>query len=265
MNIKKIALFTVILVALAACQPAGPSAKDLAATMVVQTAEAIPPSATPTIAPTETTAPTSTITPTSAPTLTSTPTGPLVIKDDFSTKSDIWGACDNCEWKDGKLYFGPFEPRGNGIDQIFAIICEACGEHTYFHIAADLTFAAGVAGDREFGVGLVNPGKFFAGVGMATSQFARLEAFDIQSGMGTGKFKPYGAIKPGAATNRVEFTAKPNAAGGIDYYATINDNVITVLTNYFDPATPGLKPAVYLGWHSVGITIDNFLYEEIVP
>jgi len=265
---KKFVAFVVILFVLTACQPAGPSAKDQAATIVADTAKtqaALPPTATSTSAPTETAAPTSTVTPTAAPTFTATPSGPLVIKDDFSTKSDIWGKCDKCEWKDGKLFLGPYPPNGNGINQIFGIICEACGEHTYFHIAADLTFADGVGGDREFGVGLLNPGKFFAGTGMATSQYARLEAFDITTGRGTGKFKRYGAIKPGAVTNRVEFTAKPNSSGGTDYSATINGKVIILLTNYFDSSVKGLKPAIYLGWHSIGISIDNFEYEEIVP
>jgi hypothetical protein len=187
-----------------------------------------------------------------------------VIKDDFSTKSDIWGACDKCEWKDHRLYFGPFSPRGEGINQIFAIVCEACGEHAYFRMAADLTFADGVAGDRTFGVGLTIPEQFYAGTGIATSQFGGLEAFDFGTNKWTGsKFKLYGAIKPGVATNRVEFAAKPNSAGGTDYYAIVNGKTIVVLSNITDRSTK-LKPAIYLGWHSVGIIVDNFEYEEIV-
>jgi hypothetical protein len=270
-SIKKFVFVIVILVALTGCQlanatPAGPSAKDLAATMVAATAAAIPAATdTPVPVPTDTPNP-PTITPTSAPTLTSTPAGPLVIKDDFAAKSDIWGKCDKCEWKDGKLYFGPFDPRGNGIDQVFAIVCEACGEHTYFHIAADLTFAAGVAGDREFGVGITAPGEFMGGTGIAPSQFGALEAWDLKTNGWTGsKFIRYGAIKPGAATNRVEFTAKPNASGGTDYYAIVNGKTIVVLSNIIKRSSTGLKPSIYLGWHSVGITVDNFEYEEIVP
>lgn len=266
MYLKKFVLLAAILAVLTACQPAGPSAKDLAATMVAQTAVAAPPTATPTTAPTETAAPSPTITPTLAPTKTATPTGPLVIKDDFSTKSDIWGKCDKCEWKDGKLFFGPYTPRGNGIDQIFALVCVACGEHTYFHIAADLTFADGVAGDREFGVGLTAPGEFMAGTGIAPSQLGALEAWDMKTGDWTGsKFQRYGAIKPGAATNRVEFTAKPNSNGGADFYATINGKSVIVLSDIIKRSTTGLKPSIYLGWHTVGISIDNFEYEELVP
>lgn len=265
---KRIVVFVVVLLALTACQP-GPSAKDLAATAVVDAANtqaALPPTATSTPAPTETAAPTATVTPTSAPTFTATPTGPLMIKDDFSAKSDIWGACEKCEWKDGKLYFGPFEPRGDGIDQVFAMICEACGEHTYFRIAADLTFSSGVAGDRAYGVGLSAPGEFYAGTSIAPSLFGAIEAYDFQTGEWTGsKFIRYGAIKAGTLTNRVEFTAKPNTNGGTDFYATINGKSVIVLSNIIKRSTTGLKPAIYLGWHTVGITVDNFEYEEIVP
>ena len=265
---KKMALFIVVLIALAACQPAGPSAKDLAATTVADAAKtqaALPPTATSTTAPTETAVATSTVTPTVAPTFTATPSGPLVIKDDFESKSDIWGKCDKCEWKDGKLYFGPFPPRGNGIDQLFAVACEACGSHTYFRIAADLTFASGVAGDREFGVGLVKLGEFLVGSGIAPSQFGALEVWNIKDNTFSGKFKRYSAIKPGALTNRVEFTVKPNAGGGTDYYLTINGKAVSVLSGIVKGSTSSLKPSIYLGWHSVGITVDNFEYEEIVP
>ncbi len=264
MSIKKLILFAMILVVLTGCQ-SGPSAQDQAATMVAQTAVAVPPTETPAPVPTETQVP-PTITPTSAPTLSPTPSGPLKISDDFSSKSDIWGKCDKCEWKDGKLYFGPFEPRGDGIDQIFAIVCEACGEHTYFRIAADLTFASGVAGDRTFGVGLVEPGKFYGGTGISPSKIGILEAYDFTTSDWTGSgWKKFSAVKPGTVTNRVEFAAKPNASGGVDYSAIVNGKTIVLLSNVIKRSSTGLKPSIYLGWHSVGITIDNFEYEEIAP
>jgi hypothetical protein len=266
MYTKKLAFFIIVMAALTACQPAGPSAKDLAGTMVALTAEAVPPTATPTIAPTETTAPSPTVTSTSAPTFTATPAGPLVIKDDFSTKSDIWGKCDKCEWKEGKLFFGPFPPRGNGVDQVFSIACKACGEHSYFRIAADLTFADGVAGDRAYGVGVVDPGVFYAGTSIAPSLFGAMEAWSFKTNTWTGSdFKRYSAIKAGTLTNHVEFVAKPNAAGGTDYYAIINGKTVVVLSNIIKGSTTGLKPSIYLGWHTVGITVDNFEYEEIEP
>jgi hypothetical protein len=267
MNTKKFLFFAVMLVMVSACQPAAPtvSVKDQASTMVAETAEAAPPTETPTVAPTETTAPSPTVTVTPTVTLTPTPTGPLKVTDDFSAKSDIWGKCDKCEWKDGRLFFGPFPPRGNGIDQVFSIVCEACGEHSYFRIAADLTFADGVAGDREYGVGLTADGEYMAGTGIAPSLFGALEAWNIKTGDWTGSnFKRYSAIKPGTATNRVEFQAKPNAAGGTDYYAIVNGKTLLVLSNIIKYSET-LKPAIYLGWHSVGISIDNFEYEEIEP
>jgi hypothetical protein len=261
MSAKKLILLAMILIILLGCQ-AGLSAQDLAATMVAGTAAAA--SDTPVPVPSATQAP-PTVTPTSAPTLTPTPDGPLVIKDDFSTRSNIWGKCGECEWEDRKLYFGPFSPRGEGINQIFTIVCEACGEHPYFRIAADLTFAEGVAGDRSFGIGLTIPDQFFAGTGIVTTQFGALEAFDFGSNIWSGSsFKRYSAIKPGGATNRVEFAARPNSSGGTDYYAIVNDKTLVVLSNITERSTK-LKPAIYLGWHSVGIAVDNFEYEEIVP
>ena len=266
MFIKKLALFAVILAVLTACQPAGPSAKDLASTEVAhaaETAAAIPPTATPTVAPTETPVPSPTITATSAPTLTATPSGPLVIKDDFSTKSDIWGKCDKCEWKDGKLYFGPFAPRGEGINQVFSLVCVACGKHTYFRIAADVTFAEGMAGDRLFGVGGIIPDTFYTGSGITPYQFGELEAYNFTTNKWTGsKVARYGAIKPGSATNHVEFISKPNASGSADYYEIVNGKTIIVLSNL---EALSLEPDLYLGWHSVGVSFDNFEFEEIVP
>ena len=265
MSIKKLVLFAMLLTVLAGCQ-SGPSAKDLAATMVAQTAVAAPTATTPpTAAPTDTALP-PTITPTAAPTMPPTQSGPLVIKDDFSKKSDIWGKCTKCEWKDGKLYFGPYDPNGQGVNQVFAIVCTACGTHTYFRISADLTFASGVAGDRSFGVGLTVPGEFYAGTGIAPSQFAALEAFDFLTNDWTGsKFVRAGAIKPGAATNRVEFGARPNASGGTDYYTMVNGKTLVVLNHLTDRSSSTLLPSIYLGWHSVGISVDNFEYDEVVP
>lgn len=263
---KKLVLFAVILVVLTACQPAGPSAADLAATTVAsaaQTAAAAPPTATPTVAPTETPIPSPTITATPEPTLTPTPSGPLVIKDDFSKKSDIWGKCDKCEWKDGKLFFGPFAPRGEGINQVFSLACVACGKHTYFRIAVDVTFAAGMAGDRFFGVGGVIPDKFYTGSGITPYQFGCLEAYNFTTNKWSGsKVSRYGAIKPGSATNRVEFIAKPNASGGLDYYQIVNGKTTIVLSNR---ESLSLEPSLYLGWHSVGVSFDNFEFEELVP
>lgn len=186
-----------------------------------------------------------------------------MITDDFASKSDIWGKCDKCEWKDGKLYFGPFDPKGQGINQLFPLICEACGEHTYFRIAADITFSEGMAGDRFFGAGGVIPDEFYAGSSITPFQFGCLEVFNFTTNKWSGsKIERYGAIKPGSATNRVEFAIKPNSSGGIDYYEIVNEKTIAVL---YDREALDLQPALYLAWHSVGVSFDNFEFEELTP
>jgi hypothetical protein len=266
MKTKNLLLFALIVALLTACQPAGPSPKDIAATEVAsaaQTEEAAPPTPTNTPAPTETPLPTATITATPEPTLTPTPAGPLTIKDDFASKSDIWGKCDKCEWKDGKLFYGPFEARGQGINQLFPLVCEACGEHSYFRVAVDVAFAAGVGGDRFFGVGGVIPDEFFAGTSITPFQFGCLEAFDFTKNKWSGsKIQRYGSIKPGSAVNRIEFAVKPSASGGYDYYDMVNGKTLIVLSNR---EALNLKPALYISWHSVGVTFDNFEFEEIEP
>ena len=266
MNTKKLFLFVFVMVLLAACQPAGPSAKDLAATAVVnaaETAAAAPPTVTQTPVPTDTPLPTPTITGTPEPTLTPTPSGPLMIKDDFSSKSDIWAKCSKCEWKDGKLYYGPFDPNGQGINQLFPLICKACGEQTYFRIAADVAFFSGFGGDRFFGVGGVIPDKFFTGASITTTQFGTIEVFDFTTLQGVqSKIGRYGVIKPVTGVNRVEFQAKPNGSGGLDYYEIVNGSTINVL---YSQQVLSLQPALYVSWHSVGVTFDNFEFEELVP
>lgn len=237
----------------AACAPA----PALTATLI--------PSPIPTEIPkaTATAIPTLTPIPTDAPTITPTP-GPLVIKDDFSTKSNIWGACDKCQWIGGKLLFGPYAPRDNGLNQVFTLICEACGEHPYFRVAADVTFTSGYGGDRDYGVGGVVPNKYFAGAGIAiTTQIGILDAFDFVTNTWSGSDpKRYDAIKAAPATNHVEFIVKPDASGSLTYYSLVNGTAIITLSGQHQYP---LKPDLYLAWHSVGVIFDNFEFEEIIP
>jgi hypothetical protein len=222
------------------------------------------PSLIPTVIPkaTATAIPTLTPIPTDAPTITPTP-GPLVIKDDFSTKSNIWGACDQCQWINGKLLLGPYAPRGSGLNQVFTLICEACGEHPYFRVAADVTFASGYGGDREYGVGGVVPDKYFAGAGISTTSHGILDAFDFATNTWSGSgWKIYNAIKAGAVTNHVEFIVKPDASGSLAYYSIVNGTTIVTLSGQHERP---LKPDLYLAWHSVGVIFDNFEFEEIIP
>lgn len=260
MSIKKLIPLALIMIVLLGCQ-VGLSAQEQAATMVAQTAVAAPPTNTAAPVPTDTEVP-PTITP--APTLTATPAGPLVFKDDFSAKTEAWGKCSACEWKDGKLYFGPFSPDGDKLwDQLHYLICEACGQHTYFRVSADITFASGQAGDRLYGIGSVMPDHYLAAAGISPYQYGVIELLDLQAQryMGT-QVKRYGAIKPGGASNHVEFDAKPNSSGTVDYYALVNGKTIIFLLNQPAERT---KAALYFDWHSVGVTVDNFEFDEVVP
>lgn len=260
MSTKKLIPFAVLLVFLIACEAGGLSVQDQAATMVALTAQAAQPSETPLPLPTDTVAP-----PTLTPTITTTPTpaGPLHIKDDFASETGTWGTCDVCEWKDGKLYFGPSEPKGEGMNQLTYLVCKACGEHTYYRISADVTFFSGQAGDRTYGLMSLFGEKLLIGLGISPYKVAGLESFDFDTEQwGDYQFRIYSAVKPGGATNHLEFDVRPNKAGTVDFAGIVNGKTILVLEN--QPAQPS-EAGFYLEWHSVGVTFDNFEYEEIVP
>lgn len=239
---------------LAACQPAvvkTPVPQEPSATAVPSTDTALPP-------PTDTPVPTDTPLPTATP-------GPIVVKDDFSSKSDIWGDCEHCEWKDGALFFGPYEPSlsGGDGDQIFQLICESCGLHTYYRVAADVTFLDGY-GDRTFGVlaGLSEDEKWIGAGTVSTLQHGLYEAFDFGSNQWVqGTFKKFTAVHPGRATNRIEVTIEPDSVQGMAKITlNINGEDVVTLTNQSMPPT---WAGLYLGWHSVGAIYDNFEYEEL--
>jgi hypothetical protein len=265
-------MFALIFLAiiLAACSPqaAGPSPEQLASTMVAQTAAAkptdtsMPPAtSTPLPAPTDTNTP---LPPTETPTQEPTP-GPVVFKDDFSAQTDAWGKCENCEWRDGALFFGPFPAKAQGNDNLFYMQCETCGEHKFFRAAVDVTFADGQAGDRTYGLLLgVTAEKFLYAVGISPYQYCLFETFDFQTQQwNDAKFQKFTAVKPGKATNHIEVLVKPSSNGtSADY--TISVNGKTLIQVFEQPIRLG-KPGMYLGWHSVGAMYDNFEYEEIVP
>lgn len=239
--------------ALAACAPSA-NAVDTAVTQTAKPTETKLPTETP--IPTETVAPTETALPTATP-------GPMIIKDDFSEQTDIWGDCENCTLKDGVLFFGPYKPIGSGEDQIFYVICESCGLHTYYRVSADVTFADGY-GDRTFGIlaGLTDD-KHLIGAGtVSTLQHALYESFDYRTNQWvSGTFKKFNAVRPGRATNRIMVEIKPAASPAkADIYLSLNGEIVVTLLNQdVEPTWAGL----YLGWHSVGAFYDNFEYEEI--
>ena len=259
---KLFLLAAALLVIMTGCQ-SGPSAQDQAGTMVALTAAAAPATNTAVPQPSDTPVPpTVAVTPTTAPT--ATPSGPLVITDDFTTKSAIWGTCGQCEWKDRKLYFGPYTPNGEkAIDQLHLLVCEACGKHTYYRVSADMTFVAGQAGDRFYGFAAIIPGRFISTAGITPYQFGVVEVADLQTGKYTSTpLKQYGAIKPGDAVNHLELDARLNASGTVDYYEMVNGKTIAFLTS---PSAETTTVALYLGWHSVGITVDNFEFDQVIP
>ncbi len=264
---RKIMLVIIIGLLLMACQPqAGSSPEDAAATMVALTVAAAPtdvPTATPTEISTETPSP---LPPVPTATFAPTPTpGPVVFKDDFTVKSDAWANCENCEWKNGALYFGPFDPVGDGLEQLHYALCEACGEHTYYRVAVDVTFASGQAGDRIFGlVAGINADQLLYGVGVSPFQWGGFEIYNYKTKTwAVPVISRYTAIKAGHATNRIEIQVKPSfSAGLVDYFVSANGkNIFSLQSQPAELAKVGL----YLEWHSVGVMYDNFEYEEIVP
>lgn len=217
-----------------------------------------PPSATPVPA-TETPLPTRTDTPEPTP----SPTPRIVkLQDDFTSRSEIWGECENCEWEEGRLIFGPFPPHGTGQDQIFYVFCEACGENKYYRVAADVTYIEGYGGDRTFGIlaGLGINDILAAGT-VSTSQHNLYETFDLTTKRWGGTpFRVYGAVASGYGTNRIEVTIRPaKSHGGADITIAVNGRNLILL---YDQKVMPSKVGLYLGWHSIGVAFDNFEYEQ---
>lgn len=211
---------------------------------------------TPPPSPTETPIPTDTPLPSATP-------GPVVIRDDFSNQSDYWGDCEYCDWRDGEFFFGPYPPAGQGEDQIFYVICEACGLHTFYRVSADVTFVDGY-GDRTFGIlaGLSEDRDFISGATVSTFKHALYESFDYRSNQWVGgTFKVFNAVSAGRGTNRIEVEIKPAASGNrADITVRVNgSNLIFLYDQPVGPSWAGL----YLGWHTVSASYDNFEYEEI--
>lgn len=250
-------LFVLLLVS---CTSAPPPSPTPSSTPIPANTQA--PTTPPTSTPTETLPPTPVPIPTDTPQPTSTPEVTF-FQDDFSSRTDAWGECENCEWKDDMLYFGPFRPAGVGQDQIFYLLCEACGEHTYYRVAADVTYFEGHGGDRTYGILAGLSGNDFLGAGtITTTQYALYETFDFNSNSWGGTpFRQFSAVRPGLATNRIEVTIKSGSMlGRGDIFVDVNGKNVIVLFN--QPVEPS-KVGLYLGWHSVGVIYDDFEYEVL--
>lgn len=297
-----ILLISFSIMGLFSCTPKGPSVDELVQTKMLQTRQAASPTPLPTKAPTVTTTatptpiptdtstasptptpiPTSTATPTitstptetltptppPTPTDTSTPTatpGPLTFHDDFSQKiAGAWSDCKGCEWKDGKLYMGPYEPSGDS-DQYHYIICEACGKAKFYRVSVDATFVSGYA-DRLFGLmtTFTDDGSFME-MGISTFQFCFIGYHNHV----TGEWFLWNPVvkqilnkmvNPGYLTNHLEVIAKPSQGGGSDYYINLNGRTSFLI--YSKPAV-NAKVGLILDFHNISIAYDNFEYEEI--
>lgn len=182
---------------------------------------------------------------------------------DFSTRSEIWGECTNCEWENGELYFGPFEPVGSGTDQIFYMLCELCGEHNYYRVAADVTFFEGFGADRTIGILAGLSAHDFLGAGtVSTSKHALYETFNFKTNSWGGtSFQRFNTVNSGWVTNRIEVVIRPGTAPNkADIQIYVNGvNVIYLFNQDNEPSKVGL----YLGWHSIGVTFDNFEFEVL--
>lgn len=264
-----LSIFVLVFAALA-CQSGGPSAQEMAETMVAETAAAasptpLPPTETP-VPPTETITPT--LPPTETPTITLTPTpeGPLVFNDDFSVDNKNWKGCTSCKFQDGVLLMGPYPARGSGTEQTDVAYCVACGKKTYYRIAVDVTFVEGFT-DRLYGL-MVGHGKNYQTVlGISPLQYALLWRYDYKKQSGSlinasteNVFNRQ--VNPGKLTNRLEIVLEPAGAGQADMKMILNGIVSFVAYKIaVEPAEVGL----YMDWHSMGVAYDNFEFEELVP
>ncbi len=269
---QKALLLSVLVLAFAAlaCQIGGPSAQEVAETMVAETAAAASPTPIP---PTETPiAPTATITPTSPPTETPTitptftPEGPLTFTDDFSTDSKNWKGCVGCKWQDGVLLMGPYKVNGEGSNQSHMTVCIPCGKKTYYRIAVDATFVDGFA-DRLYGLLIGDGKKYITYLGISPIQVAVMARGDYDKGYyellnASTENVLNKLVRPGKLTNRIEVIVSPSGAGSADITMKINGSVSYVAANL--PAEPS-EVGLYIDWHSIGVAYDNFEFEEIVP
>ncbi len=290
-------LFIVIILGVSSCAPKGPSAAQLADTRIAETVAAASPTPlptntatvtdtptltptytptitlTPTMTPTDTPTPTPTKRPTHTPTATNTPKptntftptrtpGPFTFKDDF-TKEDLsaWPKCIfDCEWKDGKLYVGPFSDPSSFHD----IPCEACGEYPYYRMSADMAFVEGQV-DRFFGFITADNSDFSIFYGISPYQAALITKWDYSLRDWVDLISPgqmwNSLVKASYATNHLEAIVRPGQGGaGADYIFKINGK-----NAYIFNGQPIKTSKVGLGiaWQAMGVWYDNFEFEEI--
>jgi hypothetical protein len=204
--------------------------------------------------------------PTNTPTITPTP-GPFSFHDDFSQTDALKNyTCNKCTIQNGRLLFGPFAPENDLGEQFSMIICETCGEHTYYRVSVDATYVDGPT-DRFFGiVGLINADANSLDrviyLGVSTWQVYVIRDYDYKNGvLNELSSNITGYVNPGTATNHIMIEVKPSAQPNlVDVYFTVNDGILYVL--YSQPAVPTLA-GLGMSFHSMTVAFSNFAYEEI--
>lgn len=105
--------------------------------------------------------------------------------------------------------------------------------------------------------------KFLGAATITSKQHVLYETFDFDSqSWGGSPFKLYpDAVSRGSgAMNRIEVEVKPGKSWGA---AEINVFVNGTKTVSYEQGAEQVKVGLYLGWHSVGVKYDNFMFEEL--
>lgn len=262
----------------AACDR-GPSPEELAATYAVETraaAQAQTATAfaqitdTPTITPTFTPIPTDTPTPsptltatstrppTRTPTVTNTP-GPYSFFDDFDVDSNGWLFCESCEWTDGTLVVGPFDPSS-----FFHVNrCFACELNTFYRVAVDITFIEGEV-DRTFGIVFAESDDSAYYLGISPWGGYTIERYDFATSYWTTLASQWsGSVVGGYGTNRFEVYVQPNAKGDLaEYWIYLNGDLL--YTVYNRPLVD-TGVGIAMAYHAQVAAYDNWEYVVIEP
>lgn len=252
-----------LVLALLACG-LGPSAEELAETLVAET-EQIEPAALPTeppsaLPPTETASPPPTNTPTPTP-----DPRPRSLSDGFEADEGNWEGCRGCRWEDGAVHMGPYAPSLPPVEMI--AWCIPCGEAEYFHLAVDARHFSGQT-DRGYGL-------FFWGTDQGFTYYEISPLFLLtlagEYDYATRRFELLnpnvdqilsGLIRPGQATNRIEVMVEPSTSstGLADVRFRANDKTAFLLYNrVVEPGRVGFG----VGFHSIEVAFDNFDFEPI--
>ncbi len=166
----------------------------------------------------------------------------------------------DCEWKDGKLYVGPFTDP-NSFHQIY---CDGCGKYKFYRMSADMAFVTGQV-DRHFGFITADNNDFAIFFGISPWQHAVVLKWDYSIRdwielISRAKMWTH-LINASYGTNHLEAIVQPRPDGtSADYIFKINGKVA-----YRIDSQPVKASEVGLGidWQAMGVWFDNFEFEEI--